>query len=173
MKYGLPKLEYEKGNRKGVSYGEWKDQGKSSWKNLIRADIDYAISLSESYEEFLEQMRSMHYQIREGTSREEGVILSLKLPGQGRACRTKKKTLGEAYTVAAIRERIGKEWRSYPVPKPPRLQRCRCISDGKTSGGSPDIKPVMSETFTRSRTAMPVEMFMRSIGPYAETFNRD
>ena len=125
MKYGLPKLEYEKGNRKGVSYGEWKDQGKSSWKNLIRADIDYAISLSESYEEFLEQMRSMHYQIREGTSREEGAILSLKLPGQGRACRTKKKTLGEAYTVAAIRERIGKEWRSYPVPKPPRLQRCQ------------------------------------------------
>ena len=61
----------------------------------------------------------MHYQIREGTSREEGAILSLKLPGQGRACRTKKKTLGEAYTVAAIRERIGKEWRSYPVPKPP------------------------------------------------------
>ena len=42
VKYGLPKLEYEKGNRKGVSYGEWKDQGKSSWKNLIRADIDYA-----------------------------------------------------------------------------------------------------------------------------------
>ena len=125
VKYGLPKLEYEKGNRKGVSYGEWKDQGKSSWKNLIRADIDYAISLSESYEEFLEQMRSMHYQIQEGTSREEGAILSLKLPGQGRACRTKKKTLGEAYTVAAIRERIGKEWRSYPVPKPPRLQRCQ------------------------------------------------
>ena len=163
VKYGLPKLEYEKGNRKGVSYGEWKDQGKSSWKNLIRADIDYAISLSESYEEFLEQMRSMHYQIREGTSREEGAILSLKLPGQGRACRTKKKTLGEAYTVAAIRERIGKEWRSYPVPKPPSCNAARCISDGKTSGGSPDIKPVMSGTFTRSRTAMQREISMQSI----------
>lgn len=135
VKYGLPKLEYEKGNRKGVSYGEWKDQGKSSWKNLIRADIDYAISLSESYEEFLEQMRSMHYQIREGTSREEGAILSLKLPGQGRACRTKKKTLGEAYTVAAIRERIGKEWKSYPIPKSPKLQRCQMRSDRKSIRG--------------------------------------
>ena len=135
MKYGLPKLEYEKGNRKGVSYGEWKDQGKSSWKNLIRADIDYAISLSESYEEFLEQMRSLHYQIREGTSQEEGAILSLKLPGQGKAWRTKKKTLGEAYTVAAIRERIGKEWKSYPIPKSPKLQRCQMRSDRKSIRG--------------------------------------
>ena len=66
----------------------------------------------------------MHYQIREGTSQEEGAILSLKLPGQGKAWRTKKKTLGEAYTVAAIRERIGKEWKSYPIPKSPKLQRC-------------------------------------------------
>ena len=96
---------------------------------LIRADIDYAISLSESYEEFLEQMRSLHYQIREGTSQEEGAILSLKLPGQGKAWRTKKKTLGEAYTVAAIRERIGKEWKSYPIPKSPKLQRCQMRSD--------------------------------------------
>ena len=117
------------------TYGEWKDQGKSSWKNLIRADIDYAISLSESYEEFLEQMRSLHYQIREGTSQEEGAILSLKLPGQGKAWRTKKKTLGEAYTVAAIRERIGKEWKSYPIPKSPKLQRCQMRSDRKSIRG--------------------------------------
>ena len=68
VKYGLPKLKYDKGNQKGVSYGEWKDGGKSSWKKMIRADIDYAISKSETYEEFLEQMGSMHYQIREGTS---------------------------------------------------------------------------------------------------------
>ena len=118
-----------------ITYGEWKDQGKSSWKNLIRADIDYAISLSESYEEFLEQMRSLHYQIREGTSQEEGAILSLKLPGQGKAWRTKKKTLGEAYTVAAIRERIGKEWKSYPIPKSPKLQRCQMRSDRKSIRG--------------------------------------
>lgn len=77
-------------------------------EKMIRADIDYAISKSETYEEFLEQMGSMHYQIQEGTSREEGEILSLKLPGQKKYCRTKKKTLGEAYTVVAIRERIGK-----------------------------------------------------------------
>ena len=114
---------------------ELQDQGKSSWKNLIRADIDYAISLSESYEEFLEQMRSLHYQIREGTSQEEGAILSLKLPGQGKAWRTKKKTLGEAYTVAAIRERIGKEWKSYPIPKSPKLQRCQMRSDRKSIRG--------------------------------------
>lgn len=94
-------------------------------EKMIRADIDYAISKSETYEEFLEQMGSMHYQIREGTSREEGEILSLKLPGQKKYCRTKKKTLGEAYTVASIRERIGKEWKRYPYPKPPKIKVCR------------------------------------------------
>lgn len=125
VKYGLPKLKYDKGNQKGVSYGEWKDGGKSSWKKMIRADIDYAISKSETYEEFLEQMGSMHYQIQEGTSREEGEILSLKLPGQKKYCRTKKKTLGEAYTVVAIRERIGKEWKRYPYPKSPKIKVCR------------------------------------------------
>ena len=67
----------------------------------------------------------MHYQIREGTSREEGEILSLKLPGQKKSCRTKKKTLGEAYTVASIRERIGKEWKRYPYPKSPKIKVCR------------------------------------------------
>ena len=59
----------------------------------------------------------MHYQIREGTSREEGEILSLKLPGQKKYCRTKKKTLGEAYTVASIRGRIGKEWKRVSLSK--------------------------------------------------------
>ena len=39
--------------------------------------------------------------------------------------RTKKKTLGEAYTVAAIRERIGKEWKRYPYPKLPKIKVCR------------------------------------------------
>ena len=77
----------------------------------------------------------MHYQIREGTSQEEGAILSLKLPGQGKAWCTKKKTLGEAYTVAAIRERIGKEWKSYPIPKSPKLQRCQMRSDRKSIRG--------------------------------------
>ena len=51
--------------------------------------------------------------------------MSLKLPGQKKSCRTKKKTLGETYTVAAIRERIGKEWKRYPYPKSPKIKVCR------------------------------------------------
>ncbi|WP_379688334.1 hypothetical protein [Mediterraneibacter gnavus] len=116
----------------------------------------------------------MHYQIREGTSREEGAILSLKLPGQGRACRTKKKTLGEAYTVAAIRERIGKEWRSYPVPKPPRLQRCQMhfgrkkhpgdlrISSQSCPGHLPDPEPLCKGKYLCNQS-----------GQYAELFDTD
>ena len=140
------------------------DQGKSSWKNLIRADIDYAISLSESYEEFLEQMRSMHYQIQEGTSREEGAILSLKLPGQGRACRTQKENIGRSLYGGC---HPGADRKRMEILSGTKASKAATLPDafrtGKTSGGSPDIKPVMSETFTRSRTAMPVEIFMRSI----------
>ena len=56
--------------------------------------------------------------------------MSLKLPGQKKYCRTKKKTLGEAYTVVAIRERIGKEWKRYHYPKSPKIKVCRSNGRG-------------------------------------------
>lgn len=117
VKYGLPKLKYDKGNQKGVSYGEWKDGGKSSWKKMIRADIDYAISKSETYEEFLEQMGSMHYQIREGTSREEGEILSLSCLDRRSTAKRKEKLKGKPIQLLPFREQIRERMETVSLSK--------------------------------------------------------
>ena len=148
---------------------------KKQLENLIRADIDYAISLSESYEEFLEQMRSMHYQIREGTSQEEGAILSLKLPGQGKAWRTKKEDIGRSLYGSCDPERLEKNGdHILYLIKVRNCRVARCVLIGKASGESPDIKPVMSGTFTRSRTAMLVEIFYAiNQGSMPEIFDTD
>ena len=44
---------------------EESDSMKFSWYDIIRDDIDEAIESSDSYEEFLEYLKSMHYEIRD------------------------------------------------------------------------------------------------------------
>ena len=174
VKYGLPKLEYEKGNRKGVSYGEWKDQGKSSWKNLIRADIDYAISLSESYEEFLEQMRSMHYQIpgRNVPGRRGRFIPETARTRKGLAY--EKEDIGRSLYGSCDPGTNWKEWKSYPIPKSPKLQRCQMRSDRKSIPGNLRIS---SQSCPRHlpdpEPLCPWKYLCDQSGQYAETFNRD
>lgn len=139
-RYHLSRLTYDRENPVGISYAEWNRGEKMTWKKIICADIDYAIARSSDYDEFLQIMRKMKYQIKCGSSRmegEEGEVLSLKAPGQNRAWRTKKSTLGEAYTVAAIKERIRKpskvEFSHDPMP--PRLKRCRSRGRLKSNSG--------------------------------------
>ena len=46
-KYGLPPLEFDAETRKGKSYAQWQadKKGAPTWKKIIRADIDYIISI--------------------------------------------------------------------------------------------------------------------------------
>ena len=126
LKYDLPRLEYEKEARKGMAYVQWKNGGKESFKNLIRTDIDYAVSHSTSYDEFLGSLKHFGYEIKTGITRQNGKeeeVLSLKLPGQKRAWRTKEKTLGKTYTVEAIRERIQNQKEIFIRPRCHKLKR--------------------------------------------------
>lgn len=126
-RHGLPKLEYDKENRLGISYAEWnaEKKGKFSWKKIIQADIDFAVSQSDSYPAFLECMKKLGYHIKTVHTRSDGEVLSLRAPGQNRAWRTKTSILGEAYTISGIQNRIGKEVKEYGVPKPPKLRSFR------------------------------------------------
>ena len=126
LKYDLPRLRYEKEARKGMAYVQWKNGGKESFKNLIRTDIDYAVSHSTSYDEFLGSLKHFGYEIKTGITRQNGKeeeVLSLKLPGQKRAWRTKEKTLGKTYTVEAIRERIQNQKEIFVRPRCHKLKR--------------------------------------------------
>lgn len=76
-KYGLSSLEYEKGKRKGKSYAEHfaEKEGRYTWKKIIQSDIDYMISCSDSWKDFLDQMRQIGYSFpRSGVKKISGSI---------------------------------------------------------------------------------------------------
>ena len=76
--------------------------------------------------EFLGILKHFGYEIKTGITRQNGKeeeVLSLKLPGQKRAWRTKEKTLGKTYTVEAIRERIQNQKEIFVRPRCHKLKR--------------------------------------------------
>ena len=87
------------GQSKGKSYAEWDAQRKgTSWKAKLKAAIDIAIPQAKDFDDFLRLMQAQSYEIKPGK------FISFRAPGQERF--TRCKTLGEAYTEEAIKERI-------------------------------------------------------------------
>ena len=87
------------GQSKGKSYAEWDAQRKgTSWKAKLKAAIDIAIPQAKDFDDFLRLMQAQGYEIKPGK------FISFRAPGQERF--TRCKTLGEAYTEEAIKERI-------------------------------------------------------------------
>ena len=87
------------GQSKGKSYAEWNAQRKgTSWKAKLKAAIDAAIPQAKDFDDFLRLMQAQGYEIKPGK------FISFRAPGQERF--TRCKTLGEAYTEEAIKERI-------------------------------------------------------------------
>ena len=86
--------------REGGEKHRREDREKNSygWYDLIREDIDRAVSQAETYEEFLEVLRENRYVIREGK------YLSLRPWGKERAVRSSR--LGRGYSAEEIRNRI-------------------------------------------------------------------
>jgi len=89
---------------------EESDSMKFSWYDIIRDDIDEAVESSDSYEEFLEYLKSLHYETRDRK------YLSLKPFGKERFVRSMR--LGEEYSKDSIKQRIagkkkGMEFRRY------------------------------------------------------------
>ena len=84
---------------KGKKYAEWDAERKgTSWKAKLKAVIDDTIPKAKDFEDFLRLMEAAGYEIKRGK------YVSFRAPGQERF--TRSKTLGEAYTVEAITERI-------------------------------------------------------------------
>lgn len=103
--HGLKPLCFEE-ERVGVSYAAWasKQENGFHWKDIVRADIDFAVRKSDSYEAFKDTLIRMGYVLgREGVSKGRS-YLSLRASGMKRAWRTTN--LGEGYDLKSIRERI-------------------------------------------------------------------
>ena len=94
----------EKTERK---YAEWGAERKgTSWKAKLKAVIDVTIPKAKDFDDFLRLMEAAGYEIKRGK------YISFRAPGQERF--TRSKTLGEAYTVEAITERIAGTYRAKP-----------------------------------------------------------
>jgi len=90
--YGLSIIEPNKEND-NLTYSQWLcyNKGKTSWRILIKNDLDYIISNSYRYGQFLVMLEHMGYDVKEGK------YLSIRPFGKERFVRTK--SFGQAYTL--------------------------------------------------------------------------
>lgn len=105
--HNLSVIREQKG--KGKKYNEWMaDQtAEGSWKTQIRRAINDTIKRSRTYEEFIENMRSLGYEIRgEQFDDSGGKYIQFKPPGKERFVRGYEKSLGADYSRERIDERI-------------------------------------------------------------------
>ena len=95
------------GENKGKKYVEWDAERKgTSWKARLKAVIDSLIPQAKDFDDFLRRMEAAGYEIKQGK------YISFRAAGQERF--TRSKTLGEAYAVEAIKERIAGTYRAEP-----------------------------------------------------------
>lgn len=105
-KYGLKKLTYVPGKRKGVDYGTWREKKDPSGSQRLREAIDMAIAQSDSYDDFLSIMRKS-YQVKIGFSQKwNSEYLSFKDFKTPAGRYRRNYVLGKSYTVASIQKRI-------------------------------------------------------------------
>ena len=108
--------------QKGKSrhYAEWKaeQEGKPTWRGLIREDVDKAISASMTFTQFIATLRKQGYEVKTGVK-----YMAVRPAGKERFVRLK--TLGDNYTEEAIKQRIlqnraPKRPQALPEPKKKR-----------------------------------------------------
>lgn len=87
----------------GKQYSEWQAEqnGRPTVRGLVRQDIDTAIGQSFTYRSFLEQLRRMGYQVKNGPNVKHTAV---KPPGGNRYIRLD--SLGDGYTEADLQARL-------------------------------------------------------------------
>lgn len=91
---------------KGKSYFEYTADSKGiSWKTKLRRTIDEQLLYAQSYDDFLKRMGNQNYRIKEGKY--------LSFCGEGQEKFIRSKTLGEDYSVEALKLRIQGLYKPY------------------------------------------------------------
>ena len=99
--YGLSTIEIEmEGSKQAEHYKDWNDfrDGKFVWREMIQRDLDACVIQANSFEEFLNLLRQLGYEIKQNKH------LAVKPPGMQRFCRCK--SIGEEYTEEVLKKRI-------------------------------------------------------------------
>ena len=98
--YGLSVIENPQ-RGKSKHYGEWRaeQEGRPTWRGLIKSDVDTAIRRSMTERQFFHALKEMGYEIKTGKD------ISVRPQGKERFFRLAR-NLGEGYTIEEIRRRI-------------------------------------------------------------------
>lgn len=115
--YSLSVIENPK-RGKSKHYAEWKaeQEGKPTWRGLIREDVDSAIAASMTFTQFIAALRKQGYEVDTRLK-----YLKVRPPGKERFVRLK--SIGDDYTEEAIKQRILQNRnpkRPQPLPEPKR-----------------------------------------------------
>ena len=99
-KHGISGLNYDPDNPLGKSYVERdaEKKGLPTLTKIVKADIDLMIARSDSFDEFITNMKRLGYQVRMGK------YITYTPPGMKKGRRDK--TLGEGYSKSDIEARI-------------------------------------------------------------------
>lgn len=100
-KYHLSVIDTQNSEKAARPYVQWlaEQNGKPTWKTPIRQDVDAAVLVSFTWNQFVREMEQKGYALRP-----QGKYFTLKPPGRERPVRFM--TLGESCTPEAIRRRI-------------------------------------------------------------------
>ena len=90
-----------KDGRSSRSRSEWQaeQEGKSTWRGLVKQDVDEAISQSAVWSQFLTGLKEKGYEVKSGVKH-----IAVRPPGKERFIRLR--SLGDDYTEESIRKRL-------------------------------------------------------------------
>lgn len=124
-KYHLSVIDTQNSEKAARPYVQWlaEQNGKPTWKTPIRQDVDTAVLVAFTWNQFVRELEKKGYALCL-----QGKYFTLKPPGRDRPVRFK--TLGEHYTPEAIRRRILEPKPFLPAGKKSRRRKLR-------TGGKP------------------------------------
>lgn len=124
-KYYLSVIDTQKSEKAARPYVQWlaEQNGKPTWKTPIRQDVDTAVLVAFTWNQFVRELEKKGYALCL-----QGKYFTLKPPGRDRPVRFK--TLGEHYTPEAIQKRILEPKPFLPAGKKSRRRKLR-------TGGKP------------------------------------
>ena len=98
--YGLSVIEHPK-QRKAKHYAEWRAEqdGKPTYRGLIKADVDEAIRKAKTEKQFFHYLKEKGYEFKFGKD------ITIRPQGRERGVKLAR-NFGEEYTIEAIRKRI-------------------------------------------------------------------
>ncbi len=116
--YGLSVIE-NPGQGRSKHYGEWRaeQEGRPTWRGIIRTEIDEIIRQSMTERQFFENLRRRGYEVKAGKD------ISVRPPRKERFVRLER-NFGPAYSIEGIRARIlSQRSPERPMPEPPAKLR--------------------------------------------------